>query len=53
MTNPITGARFGLDANGLFKRLADGRALRIAPRWHNTLLTLSDSVEDHGWSHGW
>lgn len=45
--------RFGMDANGLFKRLEDGRALRVDKRWYNTLLTLSDSVEDLGWSDGW
>lgn len=45
--------RFGKDANGMFKRLDDGRALRVDERWFNTLLTLSLSVEDQGWSQGW
>jgi len=44
---------FGQDENGLFKPLADGRVLRVTKRMFNTILTLSDSRQDQGWSHGW
>jgi hypothetical protein len=44
---------FGQDANGTFKRLRDGRVLRITERIYNTQLTLSRSVKDFGWEHGW
>lgn len=45
--------RFGKDALGPFKRLKDGRALRVEKRWFNSLLMLSASVEDQGYSDGW
>jgi hypothetical protein len=44
---------FGQDQNGPFKPLADGRVLRIQERMFNSILTLSSSQRDHGWSHGW
>lgn len=49
----MTGPRFGKDAIGSFKRLDDGRALRVEKRWFNSQLTLSSSVEDDGYSDGW
>lgn len=44
---------FGLDENGVYKPLPDGRVLRVHRRMYNTMLTLSRSVEDQGWEHGW
>jgi len=44
---------FAQDENGLFKPLADGRVLRVQERMFNTILTLSASQQDQGWSHGW
>jgi len=41
------------DTIGIFKLLHDGRVLRVNPRQYNTLLTLSSSARDPGWSHGW
>lgn len=46
-------SKFGQDENGSFKRLSDGRALRFRRQLFNTLVTLSSSVEDQGWSDGW
>ena len=43
----------GQDDNGVFKRLEDGRVLRLDPRLFNTLLTVSRSQEDYGWLEGW
>jgi hypothetical protein len=44
---------FGQDDNGIYKRLPDGRCLRVRKQMFNTILTLSRSVEDQGWEHGW
>jgi hypothetical protein len=44
---------FGTDDNGVYKRLGDGRVLRVQERWYNTILTLSSSQHDPGWSDGW
>jgi hypothetical protein len=44
---------FGYDANGLYKRLPGGRVLRVQQRSYNTLLTLSLSLDDQCWEHGW
>lgn len=44
---------YGQDVNGVFKRLPDGRVLRVQKRLYNTLLTLSASQQDPGWSDGW
>lgn len=44
---------FGYDENGVFKRLPDGRVLRVQKRMFNTILTLSDSRLDQGWRDGW
>lgn len=46
-------SNFGQDENGVFKRLPDGRVLRVDRRMYNTILTLSSSQEDPGWSDGW
>jgi hypothetical protein len=43
----------GQDANGVYKLLDDGRVLRIRKRLYNTLLSLSSSQQDQGWSEGW
>lgn len=45
--------QFGQDADGLYKMLDDGRVMRITPRIENTLLTISSSLSDQGWLHGW
>jgi hypothetical protein len=45
--------QFGEDANGPYKLLPDGRALRIQKRMFNTMLTLSSSREDQDWEEGW
>jgi hypothetical protein len=47
------GLSFGHDQNGLYKVLEDGQVLRIAERLFNTMLTLSNSLEDPGWLEGW
>lgn len=44
---------FGQDENGIFKPLRDGRVLRVNKRAFNTILTLSTSQRDQGWSDGW
>lgn len=44
---------FGHDENGLYKELPDGRVLRIREQIYNTILTLSRSVADQTWDHGW
>lgn len=44
---------FGQDANGAYKLLDDGRALRVHGRMFNTLLTLSRSLDAPTWEHGW
>jgi len=44
---------FGQDENGIFKRLEDGRVLRLDRRPHNTLLTLSPSEHSPTWDEGW
>jgi len=44
---------FGQDINGAFRRLEDGRVLRINKRMFNTLLSLSASVEAPVWLEGW
>lgn len=46
-------SQFGQDANGSFKILSDGRALRFRRQMYNSLVTLSSSKEDQGWSDGW
>jgi hypothetical protein len=45
--------RTGYDANGIYKLLDDGRALRVRKQMFNTILTLSVNAEDQGWEHGW
>jgi hypothetical protein len=45
--------QFGQDENGVFKRLADGRVLRVEQRMFNSQITLSSSREDPTWSDGW
>lgn len=49
----MSNAKFSQDENGLYKILADGRVLRCHERAFNSLLTLSSSFDDGGWSHGW
>lgn len=44
---------FDQDENGVFKRLPDGRVLRVRRQIDNTILTLSSSQQDQGWSDGW
>lgn len=44
---------FGYDDNGLFRLLPDGRVLRVHKEIYNYRITLSESREDQGWSHGW
>lgn len=44
---------YGQDDNGVFKRLPDGRVLRVQERMFNSLLTVSSSQQDQGWSDGW
>jgi hypothetical protein len=44
---------FGNDALGAYKLLPDGRVLRVQERMYNSMLTLSSSRTDDGWSHGW
>lgn len=44
---------FGQDENGLYKKLQDGRVLRVTERMYNTIVTLSSSQEAWGWEHGW
>lgn len=44
---------FGQDGNGIYKRLPDGRVLRVNERMFNTILTLSSSQQDPGWLEGW
>jgi hypothetical protein len=46
-------SRFGQDENSVFKRLEDGRVLRLHERLFNTLLTVSESQESMWWSGGW
>ena len=53
MTHKSKAGEFGVDENGQFRRLSDGRVLRLQERWHNTLLTLSSSQDDPGWLEGW
>lgn len=43
----------GKDENGTYRVLDDGRALRVEKRMCNSLLTLSSSQRDPGWSDGW
>jgi hypothetical protein len=45
--------KFGQDGNGVFKRLEDGRVLRVHERMFNTLVTVSPSLESLYWSDGW
>jgi len=44
---------FGYDINGIYRKLDDGRVLRVNKRAFNTLLTVSSSQEDQGWRDGW
>lgn len=44
---------FGQDENGTFKRLRDGRVLRVVEQLFNAKILLSSSQEDQGWSDGW
>jgi hypothetical protein len=44
---------FGQDAMGTFKRLKNGRVLRIQKRMYNTLLTVSRTQDDFGYMEGW
>lgn len=37
----------------LTKKLKDGRVLRVQERMFNTIMTLSNSIEDPGWTDGW
>lgn len=46
-------SRFGYDATGLYKRLPDGRVLRVSKRLFNTSITLSASQQEHWWSDQW
>lgn len=46
-------AMIGNDENGVFKRLEDGRVLRIAQRMFNTILTLSSNQAAEVWTDGW
>ena len=46
-------SRFGEDGSGAYKRLEDGRVLRLNKRLYNTLLTVSPSVESLVWDDGW
>jgi hypothetical protein len=48
----MTG-KFGQDESGVFKRLDDGRVVRLNKRLFNTLLTVSPSLESLWWSDGW
>ena len=43
----------GEDSNGVYKLLDDGRVLRVTKRLYNTILTLSKSLDDPTWEHGW
>lgn len=44
---------FGYDQNGIYKLLPDGRVLRIQTQLYNTMLTLSDSLQDSTWRDAW
>jgi hypothetical protein len=44
---------YGIDGNGPYKNLPDGRVLRVRQQIYNTLLTLSSSKEAQCWEHGW
>jgi len=44
---------YGHDENGVFKRLPDGRVLRVDQRMYNTQLTLSSSQGSPVWLEGW
>lgn len=46
-------SNFGHDANGIFKRLSDGRVLRLNKQLVNTILSLSKIQESLGLEDGW
>lgn len=46
-------SNFGLDANGIFKRLSDGRVLRLNKQLVNTILSLPKIQESLGLEDGW
>lgn len=45
--------RFGQDENGAYKLLDDGRVLRVREQLFNTVMTLSRTFNDPGWSDSW
>lgn len=47
------GERYGVDESGAYKRLEDGRVLRVHERMFNTLLTVSRTLESPFWDDGW